>query len=221
VFTAAQLEAAHARLRGQIVHTPLIGGLSLPGFAVPAELRVKPDVLQPAGSIHVRGALHCLQRALGRDKGVVVAGSERAVLAGAWAGAQHRLPVVACLAAPPAPAVARLLELTGCEIAVGSTAEASARARGFRVLPGLAADLPADCADVVIAPAALRAPLAAACAALGRPLRVHGCEARPSAEALRTALAVGLRVLVGPASASALECALEAGLDGPCVVLSE
>lgn len=238
MFTAAQVEGAHARLRGQIVHTPLIGGLSLPGFAVPADLRVKPEVLQAGGSLHARGALHWLARALGRHKGVVIGGGERAVLAAAWAAAQHRLPALVCLDASPSPAVARLLEMTGCEVVIAPDGAAGlARARGFHLLPGaedpdhalgiaslaceLHADLPAECDVVLVAPPPLAPPLAAGLAALGRPLPVQGVAARASAEPLRTALAVGVRVLVGLASASALEEALESGASSACVVLAE
>lgn len=60
---ADSIRAAAARLRGHVVATPLIGGLLLPGFAHAADVRIKPELLQPGGSAWYRGYLHLVLRA--------------------------------------------------------------------------------------------------------------------------------------------------------------
>lgn len=245
MFSAAQLESASRRLCGQIVRTPLIGGLHLPGFVVPPELRIKPEVLQPSGSIHARGAMHYLMRRLGQPKGIVVAGAPRLALAVAWAGAVHRMPAIVCLAAPVTAGIARLLDDLGCEAIVAGDperAEATARqvaeSRGFHRLSGsddpdyalgiasiaveLASDLPEDCADLFVAPADLRAVIEQGLLAMGRRLRCHAtAPVDDEDQALAAALATGQRLCVDAASAAALHCAVRHAGGSSVVVLGE
>ena len=155
MLQAAAVAAAAGRLEGHLVATPLIGAVLLPGFTVPATLRVKAECLQSGGSLAFRGAKHHLLRQLGGNKGLVVHGSRREVLAGAVAAGSHRLPVVAVVigagggaagvaagvaagaaaaagaAEPqgqvlvPEDAVDAMLRQLGCEVVAVPTAEAA------------------------------------------------------------------------------------------------
>lgn len=242
--SAEDLQAARARLRGQVVATPLIGGVLLPGRVVPAGLRVKPEVLQPAGSIHYRGATHWLLRQLGACKGLALQGSERAVLAAAVAASQHRVPTLAFPVGEPAPAVWKVLSSLQCEVRPRPTPEAALAsaeevraAEGYRIMPGvedpdyaagvatvgceLAAELSAECRVAVVAPGALAPALALGLAAGGADLRVHGIDER-APDGLAEEVRDALRLDIGPASAAALHWALEHEAQAsPCVVLSE
>ncbi len=53
LITLPELRAGQERLRGAVLHTPL---LAYPGFARPGELWLKPEGLQPIGSFKLRGA---------------------------------------------------------------------------------------------------------------------------------------------------------------------
>src|SRR5215831_8268041 len=95
-ITAATLAAAAERLRGHVVATPLIGTPWLPGASLP-DVRWKPELLQPGGSLWWRGYQHFLLRQLGRCAGLVYAGPPARLLAAALAAMQHRLPLRALL----------------------------------------------------------------------------------------------------------------------------
>jgi threonine dehydratase len=244
VSNRAQVDAARRRLRGQLVATPLVSGLQLPGFAVPSDLRVKVEVLQPSGSIYFRGALHYLLRQLGAPLGLAAWGAERPVLAAARAAALLRLPCAAFPVGEPSAPVRALLDLLGCDVQprpdaaqARAAAEHARASQGFQVMPGadhadyaaglatagaeLAETLPAATEAVVVAPAELAPALAMGLAAGGMPLRVQGVDvgAAPPLDALGPAVRVGLRVEVGRPSLAALHWALERG-GSHCVVLS-
>ncbi len=171
----ADVEAAVRRLRGHLVATPLIGGLRLPGFPVAGDLRLKPEVLQPGGSLWYRAALHFLQRQLGRCRGLLLTGPPASLRAQALAGLQHRLPMVSFGPGLSGSELAELAAL-GCEHRSVPEAAADQAARehrqrsGFTLLPlaqdpdcrlgvatlgwELARDLPAACAQVLVPPGA-------------------------------------------------------------------
>src|SRR5690606_7902337 len=92
------IAAAANRLRGLLVDTPLIGGPLLAGRPAMPELRIKPECLQPGGSIWFRGAMHALARQMGAAAGIVAQGGSRQVLATVVAAQAQRVPVVACVA---------------------------------------------------------------------------------------------------------------------------
>lgn len=239
-------------MRGLLVRTPLIGAFPpalVDGVdrAEAFDLRVKPEVLQPGGSIHFRGALHQLLRRLGAWRGVALVGSVPAVVAGAQAAALLRVPRIAFPDGEPSRAAWRRLQALECETrprpslaAARQAAEELRAARGYGVLAGvedadyalgvatvgleLAAQLPADCRRVVIAPAELAGPVAHGLAAGGGEGRVEGVavEGVEDPEKLREAVAETLRLCVGRASLAALSRALRAPKDGSgaCAVLS-
>lgn len=96
----ADVLAAADRLRGQVVATPLIGGIVLPGME---HVRIKPEILQPGGSIWFRGYLHWLLRQMGALKGLVVdpALGARPAFAAVVAAKWLRVPCVVALGAEP------------------------------------------------------------------------------------------------------------------------
>lgn len=226
----ADVEAALRRLRGQLVATPIIGGLDLPGFAVPADLRLKVETLQPSGSLWFRGAMHWAMRQLGRHKGVLVSGPPRAMLALACAAREARIAAQSVPDATLAPTLAAALAHFGC--AVGAPRPAG----GFVDPPGPASpdfvvgiasialelldDLPRDTRRVLVAPAALRGAVAAGAAAIGAPWEVLGGPAHHArAEDLRAVLLERHRLGCDAEGAATLAAALEDGESGTCVVL--
>ena len=91
-FTHEDLITARRRLAGDLVATPLIGGLELGG----GDVRFKPERMQPTGSAFYRGALHWCSRQLGTRRGVVLngAGLPVAALAAVLHSARsHRIPL--------------------------------------------------------------------------------------------------------------------------------
>ena len=244
--SADEIEAAAARLRGHIVSTPLIGGLVLPARRLPEGLRVKPEVLQPSGSLYYRGAMHWMLRQLGALKGVALHGADRTVLAAAVAAAQHRLPMVAFTVGEPDRDVWSLLQAVGCEVSPRPTAgqtrqmAASVQAsQGYRVMPGLedtdyaagvatvglelGEDLPASTELVVVSPLELVEPVALGLLAAGANVRVQGVDeegCRAPAE-LREEVRAALRLDVGGPGLAALNWTLEHDNGAwPCVVLA-
>jgi threonine dehydratase len=239
-----QILAAAERLRGQVVATPLIGGLLL-GGGVREDLRVKPEVLQPSGSLYFRGAMHWLLRQLGGLKGVVLQGTERAVLAGAVAAALHRLPMLAFTVGEPQARVWSQLKALRCEVRPRASADEAVRAaaavraaQGYALVPGvgqadyaaglatagleLAAELPTDTELVVVSPAELAPAVALGLAAGGAEMRVegideHGC-ALPAE--LREDAATALRLDLGVPSLAALHRAAQHTGGPRCAVLA-
>lgn len=229
-LSRTDVEAALRRLRGQLVATPIVGGLDLPGFAVPADLRLKAETLQPSGSLWFRGAMHWAMRQLGRHKGVRLDGSPRAMLALACAAREARIPAQTAPDAALAPPLAAALAHFGC--IVGAPLPAS----GFVDPPGLASpdfvagiasialelleDLPRDAQRVLVAPAALAGAVAAGAAAIGAPWQVlAGPAHHPRAEELREVLLERHRLGCDLEGVAALAAALEDGESGTCVVL--
>lgn len=241
---AAAIEAAAARLRGQVVVTPLVGVLVLPGFTVPDGLRVKLELLQPGGSLRFRGALHALLRRMGSAKGVVVAGTVRWATAAATAAWTLRLPVRAFVSDVVPPEARALLDVVGCrwrelrdEPAAMAAAAEQQREHGDSwlrrddpdVLTGiatigleLARELPSDCARVVVAPAELAEPVAAGLQAGGRAADVLALGVDLLDLPLAAAMRAGLRLEPSAAATTALARALAGDLgDAPCALLAE
>ena len=138
----ARVESARARLRGQLVATPLIGGLELPGFPGEPSLRIKPESLQPSGSIWFRGAMHEVARQLGKTKGLLVAGDDRPLLAAARAAALQRVPTVVFLRGEQNRLRALLPDAVEVEVVADAVhardaVEAARGPRGFRPMPGI------------------------------------------------------------------------------------
>jgi hypothetical protein len=216
----ADISAAHGRLRGQLVAAPLIGGLDLPGFAVPSDLRLKAEVLQPSGSLWFRGAMHWAMRQLGRHKGVRIDGAPRAVLAWACAAREARLEVHAPGAAAWSPDIARAVAH------YGAVAEDAA---GFVEAPGIDApefaagvasvvielldELPHDTRRLVVAPAVLARLVAWGVEAMGRAWQVvPGPDRHPRAEAVQAVLLGQHRLGCDLEGAAALASAVASGI---------
>lgn len=222
----------------------------MPGVAGDLEhLRVKAECLQVGGSVMFRGYQHFLLRSLGGFKGLVLHGSSRDVLAGYAAGALHRLPMIAVVAAE-LPVVLGSQMGDDIEVRVAAdtheTVQVEAQARGFAVMPGLAdedvaagvatlglelaEELPAYVRRVLVAPRGLADPIRRG---LHAGLRECDVEGVPTGDDdfgdLSRAVAAGVRVVSDPAGLAALRRALESEPDAAeateveavCVVLSQ
>jgi threonine dehydratase len=212
---ADAIAAAAKRLSGQLVQTPLLGGLLLPGDTA-ADVRLWPDQLQCGGSMYYRGFVHFLLRQMGACKALTFAGTDRRAAAAAVAAAGHRLLLSAYLVAPPRQGLAELLARCGAEWHVVADPVAAAdqrrRSEGATVLPGpenadvaaglatsgleLAAQMPRD-GRAVYAPLELADTLAAGLAAGGIACRVVGvatAAAAPTLAPLQQALVAAHRL---------------------------
>lgn len=229
--TAAALAAAVQRLRGHVIATPLIGTPWLPGAGSVPDVRWKPELLQPGGSGWYRGYQHFLLRRMGGCAGLVYCGVVDRVLAAAIAAQQHRLPLVAMLPVAPAPTVAALLQSAGVEVHAGGDAGSArdlCRSRGFTLLPDasqpdvalgmatigaeLAEELPQGC-DLVLAPGAVAAVIAAGLAASGRGIPVATAATTAPTTAglsdLGEAILRGHRLSIGAEGLELLAAAME------------
>ena len=237
----ADIQAAARRLGGHLIATPLIGGLRLPGFEVPPDLRLKPELLQPGGTLHFRGALHYLLRQLGRLKGLVFWGEPRSVLASALAGQTQRLPMASFWDRDPGPDWRSQLTACGCSLQVqegdpAAVAQTYAEERGFHLLPPDSADpdlllglatvgleladqLPRDWTRVAVAGPVLAAALQAGLRASGHEAvvtQVTDCDVPPG---LQQALRLGHRLDSDPDGLPPLAWALEHADQPTCAVL--
>ncbi len=223
--------AAARRLSGQLIDTPLIGDLRLPGFTFPADLRVKAECLQVGGTLMFRGYLHWLLRSLGRYKGLVLHGTPRQLLAQAVAASLHRLPACAVVEGELEPGLQVLIQDTGCEllpVAAGDAVQRcadSASQRGFRIMPGLevedvchgvatigvelAAQMPRDQALVVVSPSDLADPVRQGLRASGLSVEVRGIDQPGDSTEIGAAVRTGLRLCSDPAGLAALATQLE------------
>jgi hypothetical protein len=238
--TKVQVLAAQRRLSGHLVATPLIGGVEFPGKAQGTDLRLKPEMLQPGGSIWFRGMQNFLLGRFGAAPGLCVDGDWRRVLSAVLAGTQHRLPVEAFVWPPAELLPVRLL----AQVAPGgrlSSGDAEAAARfaartGYLRMPGaedpevaaglatvaieLHEQMPTDCSHVFVA-AEFGAALHAGFAAVGRACEVHGIAARDP----RTWLQLDFQLLHGlhldgrDLGVVAAAAAATPGLRGPCTAI--
>jgi threonine dehydratase len=126
--TRSDIEAAHARIAGDIRHTPL---LRLPGAALGidcAELWLKLEQLQASGSFKARGMFNRLRSAQVPAAGVVIASGGNAGIAAALAA--QRLGVRCEVFLPQLASAAkreRLMSL-GAQVVVGGAAYVDALA---------------------------------------------------------------------------------------------
>jgi threonine dehydratase len=233
-LSATAIEAAARRLSGQLVATPILGGLRLPGFAVAADLRLKAELLQPGGALYWRGIQHFLLRQFGSSRGLWIVGPPRLAVVAAIAAASHRLPAVVQVTAGMTGA-SELREL-GCELHevrdAAASDEAERRRRGFAALPGLddpdvaagiatvglelARELPSDCAAVFAAPPWVDA-IGQGWAAGGRSSPVLPA-ASPVPSGLGAALRAGHRLEADEEGLAVLAAALAAAGDGSRVM---
>lgn len=237
-LSPAAIAAAATRLRGQLVATPLIGGLWLPGFPCAADVRLKPELLQPGGAVWYRGACHFLLRQMGRCRGVAIRADGAVLRAAAMAARAHRMPLLALVGVPPGPEEVSALEAADAAVRVvpvpaGSRPEPR-ELGGFTWLAGpadpdyalglatvgleLARDLPAGCEVVLVAPG-LGSAVAAGLSAGGRSLPVVEVPPGPPPEGLAAALAAGHRLHSDAAGCSVLAAALARQAEGVAVVL--
>ena len=234
----SDIRAAAQRLRGQLVATPLIGGLRLPGFQIPPDLRLKPEVLQPGGALRYRGALHYLMRKLGGLKGLVLWGEPRQILADAMAAKTQRLPTTSFWKSDPG-AWGEQLQACGCAVEQvtdpATAAQAHGEKTGFHLLPPnctepdflvglatvgleLAAELPRDCPLVVVS--STGSGLQAGLRAGGHSARVEEVDRGSAPAGLHEALRTGHRLESDPEGLAALAWALDHGRDSVCAVLA-
>ncbi len=239
---ARRVREAADRLSGQLVRTPLVGGIQL-GDAPPSpRLRAKLEVLQSGGGAVFRGAMHSLSRAFGTLSGLVVGGGFRSAYATALAASLQRIPTLVLVEPTVDEARAnRLAVLPHVRIersgAVGrDQVLRRARAEGFRPAPGpgvdewelgvatlgweLAEQMPGDTDLVVVAPGALRRAVQRGLVAGGRSVEVvvpEGGLDRDLGE-LRRWVREGLRIEADAAGLRALELARSAAFEGREVV---
>jgi threonine dehydratase len=144
LVTPADIEAAHAALRGVAVHTPLLPAAWL-SAAVGAEVRLKCENLQAAGAFKIRGAYTALARLEPemRSRGVIAYSSGNHAQGVALAA---RLLGVRAVVVMPTTAPAIKVEGTkryGAEVVIEGTtsverqqrAEAIAAEQGLSIIP--------------------------------------------------------------------------------------
>lgn len=88
----SEIESAAARIRDVLVPTPLV---SLHAHGIEAEILIKPEILQPAGSFKIRGIYHAVLR-LGDDlrrRGLSTVSAGNTAKALAWCGRRFGVPV--------------------------------------------------------------------------------------------------------------------------------
>jgi threonine dehydratase len=87
----AEIEAAHARIRDVVVHTPLV---PLHRHGSEAEILLKPEILQPAGSFKIRGIYHATLRLDDerRRAGLSTVSAGNTAKALAWCGRHFGVP---------------------------------------------------------------------------------------------------------------------------------
>lgn len=239
---ADELERAVRRLRGLVVETPLIGEPWLPDHRVPIGLRLKPEQLQPGGSIWFRGAAHALLRRLGATAAVRSVGPFPQVLAEVVAAGMQRIDVDACVVGAADVLQERLLRDAGARSVRFGAEVASTDRRVPCIVAGddsardqftataavgaeLADGLPAGCEVVVVSPAALAPPIRVGLVLGGSRVEVVGIDPDPAraaaVEQLRVAVQRGARLCSEPLGLAALDAVLTRDLGAsPCVVLS-
>ncbi len=204
---AEDIQSAAERLRGQTVHTPLIGDVMLsvpishdddPEYQIYPGPRIKAECLQTGGSVDHRGAVHFLLRQLGALKGLVITGEPHRLLACARAGQDHRLPMIAACWHPVPNHRRKLIEACNCEVhdeVEEYGAAELARQKGYRVMPSvedsdfalgvatlgleLGSELPSDLRKVYVAPEELGAPIGAGLRAAGHPAVIVAVDNEP------------------------------------------
>jgi threonine dehydratase len=219
---AAAVQAAARRLAGHLVATPLIGG----GVGN-ADVRWKPELLQPGGSGWFRGYQHFLLRKLGSLPGLVFHGPNPRALAAALAAQFQRVPLTVVVSEALSPELGAALQAAGATLEVtpdpGARGEELRRRHGWPVLPGaedpdvaaglatigieLADALPGACRRVFV-PADVALAVAAG---LGGGRDVCAVTARTGPSGLRQTVATLHRLLLGDASVATLDAALAAG----------
>lgn len=227
------IHIAARRLRGQLVAAPLVAAApGLPGLTPGRDLRLKLEMLQPAGGVHFRGALHYLLRQLGRFKGVAVAGSPRSAYAAAFAASLLRLPVRCFLPAAVDAEWGPRFAALGCEHEIAGDPQAAARdfcgKAGYCRMPGLdepdlaaglatvglelSSELPAHCARLFVVEE-LAPAVGLGLAAGGHPAEVVPVAASTAAagavDDLGGILAREHRVIADPEGLAVLAAALE------------
>lgn len=222
--------AAATRLRGQLVATPVIGGVHLGGDGG-VDVRWKAELMQTGGSGWFRGYSHLLLKSYGALPGVSFCGPVAQVLAAAIAAHQHRLPMRVFAGVPLREDVLEALAELAVAVEVASDPMAAAaqlqRQNGYVPFPSaehpevavglstigleLGGCLPADCA-AVYAPVAVCAAIAAGLQAVGRTMPVIGVDATTAAAkataACRRSVERNHRLVLGESSAAVLCAAL-------------
>ncbi len=244
---ANAIVSALEKLSGNLVATPLIGALRLPGISCPVDLRVKPENLQIGSGIWFRGAMHELAQHFGSCKGIVVAGSARRAYGGICAAALQRVPAIAVVpAASMTPEFESLFASQDADLVVvpegedvDTRADAVGRERGYQRMGGLdapryaagiatvglelARELPFDTASVFVSPPVLAGPIEAGLRAGNRGCAVHGIheDELSGLTDLIEKMRIGARLAVDAAGAAALYAALHRSAGpSPCVVIS-
>ncbi|MCC6669870.1 MAG: pyridoxal-phosphate dependent enzyme [Planctomycetes bacterium] len=242
--TTAQILAAAERLRGHVVATPLVGCRVQDPDGEATEVRIKPEILQPGGTLLFRGLANHLLGGFRAYRGLILRGGAGIALAALQLGAARRCRLVLVPGSPLDADDAERLRSLGVEVVpVEASAEAAEAAvlriqteRGFHPAPGvedpefcagiatvgleLGRDLPREAGPVIVAPAGCAAAVGLGLRAAGRKLTV--LPADPGATArLLDPLALGLGGLAwSSCGRAALATALRAsGADSRVVVL--
>jgi threo-3-hydroxy-L-aspartate ammonia-lyase len=150
----ADVRAAAARIRGQIVRTPTLRVPRLDALAGPGvELYLKVESLQRIAAFKARGAMHAVGRLSpeARERGVITFSSGNHAQAVALAAREHGIP--ATIAMPvdaPAVKVAVVREL-GAQIVMAGTTSEDRRAVAYQIQAetGAAIIQPFDDPDIV------------------------------------------------------------------------
>ena len=148
LVTVDDVRTAAARLRGQVVRTPLLP-CSWADSARP--LWLKPENLQPTGAFKMRGALNAVGvlTAAQRGRGVITHSSGNHGRALAWAARSHGIPVVVVM---PDTSPAIKVEGTralGAEIVMVRSSERETRTAELAADRGLVVIPPFDHPDII------------------------------------------------------------------------
>ena len=208
------IRAAHDRIRGRFVRTPVVPSLALSEQAG-VEVVLKAENLQRTGSFKIRGAMHKLDRLGERARGGVTAGSAgNHALAIATAAREHGAPCEIFV-----PTGAPITKIEACQ-AAGATvveggaslAEAVAAATERAETTGMAFCHPYDDPDVVAAQGTLGLELVDDVADLGVVVVPLGGGGLAAGVAIAVKTAVPDAVVIGVQAAA---CAPYAGRPAP------
>lgn len=118
--------AAHDRITGSVVRTPLLAAPWAPG-----ELWLKPESLQPTGAFKLRGATHAIARLTpeARSRGVVTHSSGNHGQALAWAARAAGIPATIVMPEGAAPVKIAACRALDAEVLIAPVAQRATLAR--------------------------------------------------------------------------------------------
>ena len=136
--TKSDIEAAAARIRGHVRHTPVLDVADGLGLSFPVTLKL--EFLQHTGTFKARGAFNSLLGGEVPEAGIVAASGGNHGAAVAYAAAQLGVPARIYVPEIAGPTKIELIRATGADLEVvpGAYADAAAAAEAYRAETGAA-----------------------------------------------------------------------------------